>query len=256
MATERQGWINLDECIYSYLSESEQSNNKYYKCFQLAFRAMTDLGLDFFYQIKTVKIPVSSTLTVSLPSDCINYTKIGVFNSLGEVIPLTFNNKISLFSDSLPTRLQQTQDNTIFDLINFNSPIWYNYWNDGTFLNIYGLPSGSPFVGSFNIDIHEGLIVLSENFGYNYLLIEYVASPKQGETYYVPIHFKESIIAFLRWKDILSLPNSRKSNLGEKQLRRKEYYNERRLAIARYRPFYLSDAYEWNLENQRKSVKS
>ncbi len=35
-----------------------------------------------------------------------------------------------------------------------------------------------------------------------------------------------------------------------------EYYNERRLAIARYDPVNMSDLYEWNLRNQRLGIKA
>ena len=72
----------------------------------------------------------------------------------------------------------------------------------------------------------------------------------------MPIQFKEAIIAYLRWKDIISMPNSRKGTLGDKQMRRKDFYNERRLAIARFDPVNLTDGYEWNLANQRLSIKS
>ena len=88
MGAQNRQWILLDECINAYLDESEQGNHKYFKCWNLAFRAMTELGLDFFYTVKSVKLPVNPNLTVSLPEDYISYTKIGVLNNQGEIIPL------------------------------------------------------------------------------------------------------------------------------------------------------------------------
>jgi hypothetical protein len=87
-------------------------------------------------------------------------------------------------------------------------------------------------------------------------MLEYIASPVSGGEYFVPIQFKEAVIAYLRWKDLISLPPSRRGSLGDKRDRRAEYYNERRIAIARYDAVKLSDLYEWNLVNQRMAVKS
>ena len=34
-----------------------------------------------------------------------------------------------------------------------------------------------------------------------------------------------------------------------------EFYNQRRIANAQFKPLYLNEAYEWNLLNQRMTVK-
>jgi len=256
MTSSKQGWITLDSVINDYLEESEQSIHKYVKCFNLAFRGMEQLGIDFFYQIKSVKLPVLPNKTVSLPSDYINYSKIGVLNSKGEVIPLKYNNKLTNYAELLPDRIEKTQDNTLYNFYLPTSPIFYNYWGSGSLGNLYGIPSGAPFVGSFKVDHGNGIILLDENFFYEYIIIEYVSSPKEGEEYYVPIVFREALIAYLAWTDIRSMPSSRKGNLGDKRDRRHEFYNERRLAQARYRPFYLDEAYQLSLEMTRMCVKA
>lgn len=253
---DHQGWITLDECIYGYINESEQSNHKFFKLWQCAFDIMTELGLDFFYQIKSVKLPINSNLTVTLPPNYLQYSKIGVLNDIGEIIPLKYNEKLTTFAEFSPDRLQKTTDNTLFNLFQFNTPIWYNFWNGFMFTTLYGLPSGAPFVGNFKIDKVNGIILLDQNFAYPYLMVEYLAAPQEGQTYYVPIQFKEAIKTGLAWVDIRSLPSSRRGNLGDKRDRRHEFYNQRRLAWARYQPFDLQQAYEWSLSNQRLTVKA
>jgi hypothetical protein len=166
-----------------------------------------------------------------------------------------YNSNLTTFADLQPNRIEQTQDNTIVDIIQFNTPIWYNYWNNGAFSTLYGLPSGSPFVGNFKIDNHNGVLLLSENFGYEYVMLEYIASPKQGEEYYIPIQFKTALMWYIAYNEIAMLPNSRKGTLGDKEQRRRQYHNERRLANARYRPVDLQSAYQWNMESQRLTVK-
>lgn len=255
MSNTHQQYVSLDTIVNMYLDRSEQPIQKYYKCWQIAFSGMEELGLDFFYQIKSVKLPVLQNKTVPLPDDYLKYSKVGVLNSKGEIIPMGYNDKLTTYADLSPNRITQTEDNTIADLIQFNTPIWYNYWSNGVFSALYGLPSGTPFIGSFKVDDHNGVILLNDKFSYEYIMLEYLASPKQGEEYYVPVQFKTALMWYIAYNDIAFMPNSRKGNLGDKEQRRRQYYNERRLAQARYKPVDLESAYQWSMESQRLTVK-
>lgn len=255
MSQNRQ-YINLDTIITDYLVETEQSNHKYFKLFHLGFRGMEQLGLDFFYQIKSVKLPVLGNKTVVIPADYLNYTKCGVLNGRGEIIPLKYNNSLTTYADLLPDRIEKTQDNTLFDIYYWNTPIFYNYWNGGVFENLYGVPSGSPLVGGFKIDNDNGVILLDENFGYDYIMLEYVSSPTAGQDYPVPVQFREALIAWLGWKDGNARSMNSHMQLGRNRDWRHEFYNERRLANARWRPLYLEQAYELHLEATRMCVKT
>jgi len=95
MATQNRQWVTIDEAITDYLTESEQGNHKYFKCWNLAYRASVELGLDFFYSVKSVKLPVNANLTVTLPEDYLNYTKVGILNNEGAIIPLQVNNNLT-----------------------------------------------------------------------------------------------------------------------------------------------------------------
>ena len=255
MTNTHQQYTSLDTVINFYLDRSEQSVHKYFKCWQIAFSGMEEMGLDFFYQIKSVKLPVNANLTVSLPDDYLNYSKVGVLNSAGEIIPMGYNSNLTTYADLLPTRLEQTQDNTIVDIIQFNTPVWYNYWASNGFSTLYGLPSGSPFIGSFKVDNHNGVILLSEDFGYPYIMLEYVAAPMQGMDYYIPTQFKTALMWYIAYNDIAMLPSSRRGALGDKEQRRRQYHNERRIANARYRPVDLLAAHQWSMESNRLTVK-
>ena len=180
---------------------------------------------------------------------------MGILDNQGQIIPLSVNNNLTTSFDLQPTRLSQVVDPSIVTAYSPQGIVWWNYWNGYGLSNLYGLPSGSPFVGQFKIDAGNGVIVLDINFNYEYIMLEYIAAPIPGGEYFVPIQFKEAVIAYLRWKDIISLPTSRKGSLGDKRDRRNDYYNERRLAIARYDAVNLTDLYEWNLKNQRMAVK-
>lgn len=100
------------------------------------------------------------------------------------------------------------------------------------------------------------MFLLSENFAYEYIIVEYISSPKEGEEYYLPVQFREALVAYLAWKDIASIPSKTHVNNANVGMRRREFYNERRLANARFKPYYSQDAYELSLESTRLTVKS
>lgn len=251
-----KAWITLDECVNSYIDESEQGIHKYFKIWQLAFRVMTELGIDFFYQIRTQKLAVNPNFTVELPADYVKWTKVGVLNDVGEIIPLRYNEKLTNFAQFDTDRLSKTQDNTLFNFFLFNTPIWYNFWTGNMFTILYGMPSGAPFVGNFKIDESSGVILLDETFSYTYVMLEYICAPQQGQTYYIPIQFKEAMIAGLAWLDIRNVPAKTHVHNSNVSMRRHEFYNQRRLAWARYRPLNLMEAYEHWLSTMRLTVKS
>jgi hypothetical protein len=255
--SQTRNYITIDSVINDYIDESEQSVHKYAKLYNIAVRGMEKLGLDFFYKIRTVKIPIDTTnYTAELPNDYISYTKIGVLNSVGEIIPLKFNNKMTYYADQQPDRLALTQDDTLATWYQSDLPLWFNYWDGYGFNNIYGLPSGSPFVGSFNIDDSNGVVLLNQYFYYSYLMIEYLSSGNPDEPFRIPIQFREALLSFLAWRDIASMPSTRKGNLGDKRDRKQEFYNQRRIANAQFKPLYLMQAYEQNLDTQRMTVKA
>ncbi len=258
MANSKLAMITLDSCITDALDASEQGVHKYKKYFNLAFRGMDVLGLDFFYQIRSFKLPVTGTKTVVLPPGIIQWTKCGVLNSIGEVIPLVFNQKLTYYADQSPERLQVTQDNTLDfqNIFNGTSPWFYNYWGDGAYFNLYGVPSGAPFVGTFNVDIPNNLIILGENFSYSYVIVEGIFPPMEGQEYYIPMQFREALIAWILWQDIQGLPSTRRGSISDKAERKSNFYNERRLARARHKPIRLDQEYEMQLQATRLTVKT
>lgn len=254
--SERANMITLDSCITDYLDESEQGIHKYKKCFNIAFRGMDELGLDFFYAIRSMKLPISATKTVALPPDYINYSKVGVLNANGEVVPLMYNDNLALFADNSPNRLSVNQDPDIdfFGGFNPKSPVFYNYWNDGLFTNLYGIPSGQPFTGQFKIDNANGLILLGDDFSSAYLILEYVSAPSDNQDYYIPIQFRESMIAYLWWRDSKAVATKR-GQVGTPASLKSEFYNQRRLARARFKPVYLQQQYYLQSQTTRLTAK-
>ncbi len=252
---QSQGYITLDSIIYDYINSAELSQNKYFKLFHLAFECMEDLGIDFFYQIKSVKLPINSNKTITLPPDYLNYTKLGILNANGEIVPLKYNNKLTSFADLNPNRIANTNSNNFANFYSFSSPTFFNYWDGNSYTNLYGVNYNNLYGGGFKIDQSNNVILLDSNFSWVDAVLEYVASPLQGEEYFVPMVFRSAIKDWLAWKDIKDLPTTRRGSLGDKRDRRHEYFESRRRAIGKFNPFYLDQAYMASLDSKKLVVK-
>lgn len=248
-------YINLDTVITDYLDEAKLSQTSYTRIWHIAFRGMEDLGMDAFYKIQSVKLPINANMTVTLPANYLNWSKVGVLNSIGEIIPMNYNNLLTTYADLLPDRLEKTQDSTLGTWTGGNA-CWYNYWNGFAYTNIYGVPSGAPFVGSFKVDTANGVILLNENFQYDYLMLEYIASPQSGGDYYIPVQFREALISWLRWKDNISIPAKTHVANSNISMRRHDYFEDRRKAVAKWKPIRISEAYQSSQELTRATIRS
>lgn len=256
MEAQTLQYIDLDSIIFDYLGASEQSDHRYKKCFDIAYRGMDQMGLDFFYKIKSVKLPVLGTKVAQLPADCLQWLKAGYFTFSGGVVPMAYNSNRSSFAGLLPNRLALTQSLTGLGGYDPYGSAFCNYYgSDGMLGNIYGTPAGEPYVGKFIVA--EGYIELDPWFLPTHICLEYISNPGEstGGTYTVPVQFREALIAWIGWQDIALLPPSRRGSIGDKESRKANFFNERRLANARYKPFRLDQEYLWNLENQRLCIK-
>lgn len=254
---QHQPYITLDLVVLDYLAEAGKDNNAYWKAWQIAFRGFENLGLDFFYKVQAVKLPVNANKTVTLPANYIKWTKIGRLNSKGEIIPLWHNDKLTTYKDLSPNRLTDTQDDTTIGA-DFNSGdnVWNNYWNGSVYTNVYGVPSGAPFAGSFKVDVDNGVILLDEHYREDYLMIEYVASPQEGTEYYIPVQFREALIAWLWWKDGKARSIRSHMQLGAARDAKHEFYNERKNAIAQWKQSTIYEKYQIHQEMSREAIKT
>lgn len=255
MDNKTAAWIPLDSIVIDYLEASEQSNHKYNKVWNLAFRGMDAMGISHFYELKTLKLPVNKVnQTVALPSDYLSYNRIGVLNEAGEIVSLKRNPKLSQSVASLPDRVEQNKDARLATPYNVTSPFFFNFWGNAFVAPMYGVPSGGVFLGTYTIAEREGLILFNGDFKYDYIMLEYKATPQLGADYHIPMVFREAMVAWLAWKDNELVAKGRKLATSNAE-RKTNFFNELRLAIAKYKPFDLEQAYLWNLESQRLAVK-
>jgi hypothetical protein len=257
MATNHLPYITLDSCLLDYLMEAGKSNNDYMKAYHIAYRVLEQMGVNHFYQVIDVKIPVNANKTVTLPENLINLIMAGRLNSKGEIIPLWHNDKLTTFAGLNPNRLTETQDDSTIGTSadSSSNPNW-GYWNGWAYTNIYGTPSGQPFAGSFKVDFHNGVILLDETYQEDYLMLRYVASPQEGQDCYIPVQFREALVAWLWWKDGKAKSIRTHMQLGAARDAKHEFYNELKNAIAAWKPSTIYEKYQIHQESARQAIKT
>ncbi len=86
-------------------------------------------------------------------------------------------------------------------------------------------------------------------------MLEYVASPTEGQEYMLPVQFREALIAWLWWKGTKSV-SIKRGQVGISRDLKSDFYNERKNAIARWKPIRKSEIYQASQEQTRLAVKS
>lgn len=244
MAKDTAKWVGLSEVIYQYLDQSKQTSVEYRRLWTIGVRGVEELGMDVFSTTKTVKLPVNANKTVNLPSDYIGFSKVGVFNASGEVSTLRRNKNLSSYKINQSDRIPNNTDDTTGNTYRLQDLAYVNYFDGARYVNIFGAGSVLNSAGQFDIDEEQCILYLDNNYGYEYVVMEYLSSPADDVDYKIPIQIREAVLSYIAWKDIEHLPLGRRASLGDKQLRRKEYYNQKRNANLRENPVMIWDANE------------
>jgi hypothetical protein len=244
MAKDTAKWVPLSEIIYQYIDQARLSNADYRRLWTAGIRGVEEIGMDVYSIPKTAKLPVNANKTVTLPSDYIGFSKVGVLNAKGEVATLRRNIALTAYKIQQADRTTSNTDNTTGNTYRLQDLAYVNYFDVARYVNIFGAGAVLNNAGDFDIAEEEGLIYLQNDYDFDYVILEYLSSPADDVDYKVPIQVREAILAFIAWKDIEHLPLGRRASLGDKQLRRKEYYNQKRLSNLRENPVMLWDINE------------
>lgn len=183
------------------LDANSKSIKDFDKCWILGFRGLKSLNQSFAAEPKTVRLPVNGNLTVTLPADYVSWSKIGVLNNLGEVCSLKVNRGLTLFRDNNPNRIADIAPNISDGFYGiYGIPLYFNYYNNGTYCNLFGVGGGLITYGECRVDETNGVIVLNPQFRYDNIILEYISNPQQDNDYMVEGCLQEAIIAFIEWK--------------------------------------------------------
>src|SRR6187402_1458085 len=197
---ESGAYTTMKKLIYSYTDEAQLNPAAFRRLFGIATRGVVDLSLDVIGNITTRRICIDGNKTAQLPDDYMNWVKVGVLNSRGEITTLDHNPALTTYAANETDRLSKNTDGIvnvdngrISDLfyLNFIDSGWGYYG-----CNLFGI-SGSEMMslGCFNIDRECGIIILDNNFPHAYIMLEYIAIPDEDTP--IPIQAQEALIAWI-----------------------------------------------------------
>jgi hypothetical protein len=242
MATSK--YIPLKQVVSYWLDENDKSSGDFDKAWIIAYRALMELGFNISFEPKTVRLPVNGNMTATLPSDYIQWSKIGIINASGEVSTLKINTALTKFRDNNPNRISaitpDIPDSNFAGLI--LSPYFLNYYFGNYYSPLFGLGAGLVQYGECIVDEQNGIIVLSPTYALPDVLLEYISNPQMDGDYQIEVVAQEAIIAFLNWK----------FKTGSQQ----DWYARLIEARRRIKPITLQEIQQGIRENQKYSLKN
>jgi len=240
--------VKLDEVIKSLLiQEGEYTEHKYMQYLDVAIRGMKELSFDILQQIKTETLTVNDNLTVDLPKDYVNYTRIGQCKSHGRVETLGYDEYLCI-----QNKVDCCGDVSAQDFSGLGKASGGNSRNGELTGGWYGR-SGGYRNGYYRIDREKGQIALSSELSGESIVLEYISDGSNPDgKMKVNSLAEEALRSYMYWK-----VNQRRSEvpLQEKELARRDYYNEKRLARARIINFTPDQAWRISRKGNKSSPK-
>ncbi len=234
----------LKTIVGYFLDQYDKSMGDFDKCWILAFRALVNIGFNIMFEPKTLRLQVNGNQTVTLPSDYITWTKIGILNGSSEVSTLRVNRSLTTLKDNNPNRLSYlTPDINDQDFSNFVlNPYYLNYYFGNWYTPLFGLGNGLVQYGECVVDEKNKVIILGPQYPFDDLLLEYISSPQRDDDYQVETVCQEAVIAFIAWKMRLATEV--------------EFYTRLREARRMLKPVRLQDINQAIREQQGFKVKA
>jgi hypothetical protein len=245
MPTEINQYIKLKDVIFSYIEASKKSSADFLRLWRISFRGFKQMGLNSFWQPKTELLLVNPNLTATIPLDCIQWIRVGNFNSAGEFQVLTVNNNLTAFKDQSTDRLGRIATevgDTENTLINSdgNFLTYINTENDNN-RQQFGLGSRLLTAGECMVDVANNVIVLNTNFAYPHVALQYVSSPTLDDDYQIPLCFQEAMMAWIDWQAQQYMPSTNKGSASGKQNAANNFKNQLLLARKVFKPIRLQE---------------
>lgn len=246
MAAPINRYVYLKDIINLYNEASKKSDAEFIRLWRIAFRGFVQMGLNAFWDVKEVVLPINPNQTVTLPDDYLKYIRVGTYNSNGEFQILNINNQLGNFGDLSSDRITKVQaqvsaiSNYLLTDAYLNSidlGVSYDYFNE----NYYGIGSRLLTPGDCKVDEKNRVIILGVNVNLGNVALQYIYSPEQSLDYQIPIEFQEAMIAWLNWQDKIYIPATNKGSGIDKQIAAQNFKNQLLLAKKMYKPVRIAE---------------
>lgn len=233
----------LDEIVRQYLIETGEPEAKYFRFLQIAISGLRELNLDVSGIPSTVLLPINSNDTVDLPLDYLNYVRIALAGTDGNLQALGANGNMTFLraysNCGVPEKPAETA--TSGGIIGWE--LFSDHYRNGEEMGrFFGLGGGNNVNGYYRIDRENGYIQLGQlNYAPASIVLEYLADIKEiNEEFHVHPYVVETLKSWIYWK---SIQRNRTIGLGEKQLAAQEYRSQYLLSARRFNSATFD---EWN----------
>jgi len=243
----------LKQIVADFLLSADLSDHAFTRIYHIGRRCIeNEFNLDIMGGFRTVVLDINPNKTVEIPTWCTKFSKIGLINEIGEIVPLKLNDQLNTYhgiyfnqTDRL-AGLPRINNFSYSDAVPTGYPYGFgltylNFYSGGTSFNLYGASGGTPTIGRYNIDIQNGIIVIDSKFPYSQVVFEGMTDGFDDETgdYMIPIDCAEAMVYWLRWQNMADLPKKYPASLCKNA--RREYYNEKRKSKVRINPANITD---------------
>jgi hypothetical protein len=239
--------ISIKVLVLEYLNSKDEGNDRFRRLFRIAtLQGMRKFNMDITGQFKTQLLPISANHTVPFPDDYLDYVMVGIINSDGEGVPLRHNEDIIPIKRAFLTATDSIVGSPTIpgftnQLDSIGNPLfWLNYQWGNSFYNLYGLAGGQPRFGDFTVDDNAKCFLISPDFQYTAILVEYLTNGYDCDTGQYMIHTfaADAFTAWLRWQDNI---DKKGVSAGEKNNLRLDFAREKKMAKLRLNPVRIAE---------------
>lgn len=206
---DSKAYITLSQVVNSYLNEvGDYTKDNFLRYLNIVIEGMSEINMDTVMYTKNYYPVVTSTNTVSLPPDFVDYLVIGYINR-GIIRTLTRNDDINIPSGEV-CGIEIVDDNA---LSKAEIPV------------VHGYASGGAWnIGEYTIDYNKRRIVFKGDLMGQQLVIRYVSTGiNMSEQTYIKrdmMHVLKDYLQYILAKRSVSLPEARVLRLE------RQYYNK------------------------------
>lgn len=222
------------EIVQEFLIQKGKPENQKARLYTIALSGLREMHLDVNGIIKIVELCINDNDTVDLPNDFINYRKIGIAGGDGRIHTLGRDNSINLApSCGLDGRVIQPGNASDIPFYGLPFSGYFSGLLDGNG-GIFGIGGGNNALGYYRYSRTNNQLWLS-NIGWGAgctIVVEYISDiNSDGEDFIVHPYSVQTIKDWLSWQYV---SDDRNTSVGEKNMRRFEYFNSLRICKNRY----------------------
>lgn len=237
-------YISLEDVVREVIvSTGENSEAALMRFMQFGIQGLRELHLDVAQEIRTHKVTIPSSGSVSLPNDAVDPIRIGVL----------VDDKILSLGREKRQHFGTPNSEANTPSAGADSIVYQFYTVNGDVSSLYGLGGGNNVYGYYRYDREAKAVQFSGEAIGKVVYIEYVSDGRNIDgDFEIHTNLAEALGAFIYWKSI-----QRKRNIpaNEKQLAKMDWYNEKRLARSRMMKFNMEEALQVTRKGFKQSPK-